>query len=208
MPSLPVIRASSVHYVQIRNFYQQAPRAEGLFGKLFGSKKPKEPTASSSDSGSPALAADSPAVGDVVQDKDISQRHRASRYEPSAPVHSKFPKREFSAARLESRVRGVLNTCQVALDKNDWKSTSLVEKEIKFKVLAAVMKYIKLPVSSRALNNIRTVEDLLVELSQKPVSQDAGHQVAKFFEEHKMDLPANMKFEPYAKETRSMHNKQ
>ncbi|KAJ2224221.1 hypothetical protein IWW45_008142 [Coemansia sp. RSA 485] len=207
MLSSRFIRASSARCVQVRHFNQQSPRAESLLGKLFGSKKGKESTAPPSESGS-SVAANSPAVGDVIQEGGDVQKMHSSRHVPNTPVHSKFPKREFSAARLEVRVKDVMKTCEVALNNDDWKSTPLAEKEVKFKVLSAVMKYIKLPVSNRALNNIRTVGDLLQELSQKPVSQDAGHQVAKFFNENSMALPANMKFEPYAKETRNLHNKQ
>ncbi|KAJ2819914.1 hypothetical protein GGI24_004643 [Coemansia furcata] len=70
------------------------------------------------------------------------------------------------------------------------------------------MKYVKLPVSSRMLNNIRTVGDIIVELNHKPASKDDGHPVAQYFKENAEALPANMKFEPFAKGTRKLHARQ
>ncbi|KAJ1725654.1 hypothetical protein LPJ53_000133 [Coemansia erecta] len=199
MLSSRAIRASSIRFAQAREFHQQTPVAEGFLGKLFGGKKSKDPE--------PVQETTSAAVGDTIQDSKLLEHELISRLS-SDPVNLKFPKRQYSAERLSYRVRQILQGCEVTLDKADWKATSLAEKDTKLKVLSAVMKHAKLPISSRALNNIQTVDDLLKELATKPASKDAGHQVAQFYSENSEDLPANMKFEPFAKETRNIHKRQ
>ncbi|KAJ2787221.1 hypothetical protein GGI15_000882 [Coemansia interrupta] len=201
MLSSRAIRASSIRFAQVRGFHQQTPTAEGFLGKLFGGgKKNKDPEPAQDETISAA-------VGDTIHDSKLLERELASRLS-SGPFELKFPKRQYSAERLSYRVKQVLRGCEVSLDKADWKATSLAEKDTKLKVLSAVMKHVKLPIPSRALNNIHTVDDLLKELSFKPVAKDAGHQVAQFYTENSENLPANMKFEPFAKETRNIHKHQ
>ncbi|KAJ2900855.1 hypothetical protein IWW38_000230 [Coemansia aciculifera] len=172
----------------------------GLLGKLFGrgdSKKTEEKI----DTGI--------ASGDtIVSEQTKADYERLANDLQRGPVQLKFPKRQYSAARLEYRIKKVLEATNVAVDTADWKLTRLDDKSDKLKVLSSVMKYVKLPVSSRMLNNIRTVGDLVLELDHKPASKDDGHPVAQHFKENAQALPANMKFEPFAKGTRKLHARQ
>ncbi|KAJ2583035.1 hypothetical protein GGF44_002176 [Coemansia sp. RSA 1694] len=172
----------------------------GLLGKLFGGgKKEAEDKA---DLGTPM------AIGDTISEKTKGEYEQLASNLESGPVQLKFPKRQYSAARLEHRIKSVLEASKVAVDSADWKLTRLDDKADKLKVLSSVMKYVKLPVSSRMLNNIRTAGDLIEELNHKPVSKDDGHPVAQHFKENAQALPANMKFEPFAKGTRKLHARQ
>ncbi|KAJ1900428.1 hypothetical protein LPJ66_001482 [Kickxella alabastrina] len=198
MLSSRFIRTSGSRLAQARPFHQQSTVSEGFLGKLFGSKKADTPQTTEGQS---------PAVGDIIQDSNAQQRKLGGKKNNASYelIQPKFPKREYSAARLECRIKQVLKSCEVPLDTADWKSTQLVEKDVKFKVLSGVMKYVKLQVTNRALNNVRTVGDLLEELSLKPVSKDAGHPVAQFYAEKSEELPPNMKFEPFTKTSRKLH---
>ncbi|KAJ1953125.1 hypothetical protein GGI12_006082 [Dipsacomyces acuminosporus] len=191
------------HSAATRAFHRVAPQAAaaGILGKLFGGRKTEETK--------------TPAVGDSISESNSSgssstsadQARQTDHFASSSnkPIQPMFPKREFSPARLELRIKDILEQNQVSLASPDWKSTGLSEKSVKLRVLSDVMKYVKLPVTSRALNNIQTVGDLLVELEQKPVSKDAGHQVAQFYTTNESAIPENMKFEPFAKSTRRLH---
>ncbi|KAJ1831978.1 hypothetical protein LPJ73_008044 [Coemansia sp. RSA 2703] len=199
MLSSRTICATSIRFAQLRGFHQQAPVAEGFLGKLFGSKKSKETEPAKEESASAA-------VGDTIQDSKHLEKELMSHIY-KGPLELKFPKRQFTEERLSYRVKKVIRGCEVSLDKADWKATSLADKDTKLKVLSAVMKYIKLPISNRALNNIQTVDDLLKELASKPVTKDAGHPVAQFYAEKSEELPANMKFETFSKKTRNIHSR-
>lgn len=201
--------------IGVRCFRLQSPALAksggggGFFGNWFGGKKDKEDTLASDDT--------QVAVGDKVEGSEPTQEEMAAKrlenrlanMSNHEPIYPKFPKRQpFSPKRLETRVKQVLRQCEITLDTSDWKATKLEDREIKFKVLSAVIEYIKLPIPSRSLNNISNVGDLLVELVQKPVQADAGHPVAQYFKEHADELPPNMKFEPYATRTRKIHSRQ
>ncbi|KAJ2721995.1 hypothetical protein GGI07_003585 [Coemansia sp. Benny D115] len=201
MQSSRLIRSTSsgVRYMQTRQFHQQTVVSKSIFSKFFG-KKEEAGTEEASESNKPT-------------DKELfAEKYRQKQLEKHlshpGPVQLKFPKRSFTPERLEYRVRKILRTCEVPVNVSDWKTTSLEDKAVKLKVLSAVMQYIKLEVTNRALNNIRTVGDLVEELKVKPVNVDAGHVVAQFFKESEENIPANMKFEPYDKKTRNIHARQ
>ncbi|KAJ2489042.1 hypothetical protein IWW37_004329 [Coemansia sp. RSA 2050] len=168
----------------------------GLLGKLFGgSKKPEEKV----DPEAPMVS------GDTISEETAGQYEKLATNLGRRQLQLKFPKRQFTSARLEFRIKQLLEASEVAVDSADWKLTRLDSKADKIKFLSSVMKYIKLPVSSRMLNNIRTVGDLIEELDYKPASKDDNHPVAQHFKENAQALPANMKFEPFAKGTRKLH---
>ncbi|KAJ2082929.1 hypothetical protein H4R24_001199 [Coemansia sp. RSA 988] len=182
--------------LQARGFHQQSVAAEGLVRRLFGRKKSgEERTPEEKSAAEPPLVNDEPAAV-AAELEEVYQKK---------PIIPKFPKREYSAEQLESRIKKLMEDSEVELSKPDWTSTSIANKELKFKILSGIMDQLKLPVSNRVLNNIRTVSDLISELSAKAPSKDAGHPVAEFYADKASDIPTNMKFEPFSKKTRKLH---
>ncbi|KAJ2020628.1 hypothetical protein GGI01_003315 [Coemansia sp. RSA 376] len=199
MSSIRFVRAScGSSVVRSRFIHQQSVvgAGGGLLGKLFGgSKKPEDKV----DPQAPMVS------GDTIGEETKVQYEQLAKDLEKGPLQLKFPKRQYPPARLEYRIKKLLDASEVPVDSADWKLTRLDDKADKLKVLSSVMKYVKLPVSSRMLNNIRTVGDLIKELDHKPASKDDGHPVAQYFKENVQELPANMKFEPFAKGTRKLH---
>ncbi|KAJ2802450.1 hypothetical protein H4R20_003274 [Coemansia guatemalensis] len=182
--------------LQSRGFHQQNVAAEGLVRKLFGRKKTEEESKPEEKSAvEPPAASDESAAFAAEFEDEYKQKLTAP----------KFPKREYSAKQLELRIKKVMEDSKVELSKPDWTSTSIASKEIKFKVLSGIMEQMKIPVSNRVLNNVRTVSDLISELSAKAPSKDAGHPVAEFYASEASNIPTNMKFEPFSKKTRKLH---
>ncbi|KAJ2851739.1 hypothetical protein IWW36_000884 [Coemansia brasiliensis] len=192
-----------------RQLHQQSyAAAPGFLNKLFGSKTKKTEgdsaaSAESKGSESPAELKDTEAptepaeVANAIND-DFE-------YDERKPLTLKFPKRQYSARRLEQRLRMVLKESEVTMATPDWKDTKIADKETKLKVLSKVIKNMKVPVPNRVLNNVNTAGDLFSELSAKPLEKDAGHPVAEFYAKKASELPENMKFEPFAKGTRKLH---
>ncbi|KAJ1823823.1 hypothetical protein GGH91_000446 [Coemansia sp. RSA 2671] len=172
----------------------------GLLGKLFGggSKKAEEKV----DPEAPMVS------GDTISEETAGKYEKIAKAMGRKQLQLKFPKRQFTSARLELRIQQLLEASGITVDGADWRLTRLDDRADKIKFLSSVMKYVKLPVSSRMLNNIRTVGDLIEELDYKPASKDDGHPVAQHFNENAETLPANMKFEPFAKGTRKLHARQ
>ncbi|KAJ2003276.1 hypothetical protein GGI04_003028 [Coemansia thaxteri] len=193
IPAVRNINAAHSRYLHQRSVVG----ASGFLGKLFGGGKKKDV--------SEPLDSTPLASGDIISDDSRASYERLAEDMDTETLQPKFPKRQYSPARLAIRVKEVLQTCEVSEDGANWELTSLEDKDVKLKVLSGVMKYAKLPVSSRMLNNIRTVGDLLAELNQGALSKDAGHPVSQFYTKHSQELPANMKFEPFVKGTRKLH---
>ncbi|KAJ2708497.1 hypothetical protein H4R19_004715 [Coemansia spiralis] len=204
LPAAHLLRTAAVgsQGAQARGVHYSAAVGQGLFKKLFGGGKADD----SSDKNKEAAAAPveaAPATGTVPEKYQAHVLGTSMREQ--TPLKLKFPKRVISPERLEQRVRRVLRESDVALASPDWKATSIAERDTKFKVLSAVIQKIRVPVSSRALQNVQTAGDLLAELSTKPPTKDAGHPVAQHYTEKADELPANMRFEPFAKGTRRLH---
>ncbi|KAJ2785457.1 hypothetical protein H4R18_000540 [Coemansia javaensis] len=194
-----------------RGLHQTAGAGQSFLGNLFGRKKTPAPAAEATEAqaeaqaqaAEPAEPADGGAAADH-QARALGGR-KATTTTARGPIHLKFPKRQFTPERLEARLKRVLREADVALAEPDWTATSIAERETKFRVLSGVIRHMKMPVSSRVLQNVQTAGDLLAELSLKPPSKDAGHPVAQFYAEKAESLPANMRFEPFAKGTRKLH---
>ncbi|KAJ2616793.1 hypothetical protein H4S08_000629 [Coemansia sp. RSA 1365] len=186
----------SARNLQARGFHQQNVVAQGLVRKLFGRKKSEENTPEQK------VEAESPVDESMVVPAEIEEEYKQK------VTMQKFPKRDYSKKQLELRIKRVMEDSEVELSKPDWTSTSIANKDIKFKVLSGIMDQMKIPVSNRVLNNVRTVSDLISELSVKAPSKDAGHPVAEFYANEASNIPTNMKFEPFSKKTRKLHARQ
>ncbi|PIA16949.1 hypothetical protein COEREDRAFT_80981 [Coemansia reversa NRRL 1564] len=189
----------SASNLQTRGFHQQNVLAQGLVRKLFGRKKNEEENIPEEK-----VEAETPVDSDesMVVPAEIEEEYKQKATLP------KFPKRDYSKKQLELRIKRVMEDSEVELSKPDWTSTSIANKEIKFKVLTGIMDQMQIPVSNRVLNNVRTVSDLISELSVKAPSKDAGHPVAEFYANKASNIPTNMKFEPFSKKTRKLHARQ
>ncbi|KAJ1836641.1 hypothetical protein IWW55_002623 [Coemansia sp. RSA 2706] len=194
--------------VQSRAFHpQSSAAAKGIFGKLFGRDKKESPAESAAPADEAAARPDDAHSDEAAARAAESMQQHFDDYDERPPLVPKFPQRNYTPARLEQRLQRVLRESQVPL-AGDWKQTSIAEKSVKLKVLSGVIMHMKLPVSNRVLNNVRTVGDLLAELSEKPPSKDAGHPVAAYYAERADELPPNLKFEPFARGTRKLHARQ
>ncbi|KAJ2769714.1 hypothetical protein IWQ57_002986 [Coemansia nantahalensis] len=200
LPAAHLLRTAAAcgHGAQARGLHHSAGAAQGLLGKLFGRAKPKD----DGDKDTPAAPAD--AAPETGTEPEKYQAHVLGTTTQTV-FKPKFPIRTISPERLEQRLRRVLRESDVALASPDWKATSIAERETKFKVLSGVIQKMRLPVSNRVLHNVQTAGDLLAELSVKPPAKDAGHPVAQFYATKTDELPANMRFEPFAKGTRRLH---
>ncbi|KAJ2558598.1 hypothetical protein EV175_000713 [Coemansia sp. RSA 1933] len=131
--------------------------------------------------------------------------YNKSRTSDRKDVILKFQKRPLSLNVMESRLKRALVECRVTADAADWKATRITQLDVKRRVIKEAIRQLRIPIHSRALNNIKTVGDLLEEFIQKPVQRDAGHPVAIFFKKNADELPENMKFESYGRHKRKLH---
>ncbi|KAJ1727814.1 hypothetical protein LPJ61_004381 [Coemansia biformis] len=200
--------AACGHSAQTRGLHQSAAAAQGFFGKLFGGAKGAG--AKEADEKKDAAAGDAQAGPDSQVPGASPEGYQAHALGSAGreKIQLKFPKRQYSPKRLEERLLRVLREAEVAVAEPDWKATSIADRETKFRVLSGVIQHMRLPVSNRVLHNVQTAGDLLAGLSTAPPSKDAGHPVAQFYAARADELPANMRFEPFAKETRRLHARQ
>ncbi|KAI8381095.1 uncharacterized protein BYT42DRAFT_565221 [Radiomyces spectabilis] len=182
----PVIRASL--YKRTAAFHTVSitlAEREGLFGKFnpWAKKPASTPEAATAPSNTESI---DPVTFDVKyhDDQEIVSWKNADIMTDPESIHS--------------TVRTIVLEHNKNATDADWKSLSLKDLDVKYKIVKESMKQIGKEVPNLELNNMQTVEDMLA-FFQRPEDKVATSSIEAFFQDNADTLPSNLTFAPREK---------
>ncbi|KAJ1952222.1 hypothetical protein IWQ62_006272 [Dispira parvispora] len=189
----------------LRPFHSQ-PTQLKLWDTLTGRLRGKPETTPASSDPSAAAKAGEGSLADQLEGVNAKglEMSESAEEDDLAPTLAKPLTRleNLDAKVVEEAVRGALaevGGVDVQSESSAWTSYTFQDTDEKYQVLLQTMQTLQVDIPNRNLNNIRTGQDVVDYYLGKdtPIALTKVHAVAKYYREHKDQLPETMQFIPY-----------